>query len=279
MIIGTKESGVWFDGIKLQDIGINVKLTSSEPILSAPVNRSVSIPGRHGALYFGGKITPVEFRLDCVFDRSIDYTELKSRIVRFKRMLIDRAGNPKVVDLLFEDQSDRSFKAVYDGQIDVERVAELGVFNLPLTCFDAYSTSLLDNKDVKWGSEVIRFSNDTYTFGHTGAGSSDSEVTGSGKTIYISVVGDDVRPRIEIDGYGEDVKIAWDGKQFALGTVEGTVTVDLGNYTVVRDGVLALDTISGDWLRMYLRNGNTDVEVTGVNLALTLDVIFKDVFH
>lgn len=275
----TKEAGVWIDGVKLQDLGIIVRLASKEPILSAPVNRSVSISNRHGAYYFGGKLTPIEFVLDCVFDRSDDYTDLKNRITRFKRLLIDRAGNPKQVTLVFDDAINRAYRVVYDGEIDIERVARLGIFQLPLTCFDAYATSVIDNKDVRWGSEIIRFTNDDYTYGHTGGGASDNIVIGNEKTLHISVAGDDVRPRIELSGTGENVTIAWDGKQFGLGTIDGEVIVDLANYTVIRDGQLALDTITGDWLTMYLRNGNTDITITGDNMDLTFEVVFKDIFH
>lgn len=275
----TNEAGVWLDGVKLQDLGVIVRLPSVEPILSAPVNRSATVTNRHGAYYFGGRLTPIEFTLDCVFDRSDNYTELKNRITRFKRLLIDRAGNPKEVELVFEDASDRAFRVVYDGEINVQRIAELGVFSLPLTCFDGFASSLIDNKDVKWGSEVIRFSNDVYTYGHTGGGASDNVVTGTGKTLYISVAGDDVRPRIEIEGTGDNVSVAWDGKQFGLGSVAGAVTVDLANFTVIRDGQLALDTVTGDWLTMYLRNGNTEITITGDNMDLTFEVVFKDVFH
>lgn len=279
MMRETKEAGVWIDGIKLQDLGIIVRLPSVEPILSAPINRSASVANRHGAYYFGGRLTPIEFTLDCVFDRSLDYTELKSRITRFKRLLIDRAGNPREVELVFEDASARAFRAVYDGEINIERVAKLGIFSLPLTCFDAYATSLIDNKDVRWGSEIIRFSNDDYTYGHTGGGASDNVVVGDSKTLYISVAGDDVRPRIDIAGTGENVSVGWDGKQFGLGTVDGEVLVDLANFIVMRDGELALDTISGDWLTMVLRYGNTEITITGDNMELTFEVVFKDVFH
>lgn len=268
-------AGVWIDDVKLQDEGIIVLLPSSEPILAAPRNRSVTIPNRHGAHYFGGHLAPKEFALHCMFTRT-DYADMKARIGRFKRLLIDGNGRPKTVKLRFEDEPDRYYNVVYDGVIDIERIAELGRFTVPLTAYDPIAVSAVWNSDVLWGATDVIFLSD-YAMGHSGDGA--KSFTSAGTTL-VTVTGDNLKPVIHVTGSGTNVSIGWGGKRLTLGSFTNTAwVIDLDEFTVMKNGALAIDSIGGDWLSMELGRGENVVSVGGTGMSVDVSFKYRDIWN
>jgi predicted phage tail component-like protein len=268
-------SGVWIDDTKLQDEGIRVKLSSSEPLLTGSRHNTVSIPQRAGAYYYGGQLEPKPFTLDCVFTRS-NYADLKARITKFKRLLIDGNGRPKVVQLRFEDEPDRYYNVVYEGLIDIERIADLGVFSVQLIAYDPVAYSVAMSDEISWGSTTAVFLSD-YSMGHTG---SFSKRFTSGGTTTVVVTGDNVKPIINVTGSGTNVTIKFNARVLTLGTfTNSTWVIDLAEYTILKNGANALGDVSGPWMSMELVRGTNTVTVGGTDLNIDVAFEFRDKWH
>lgn len=132
------EADVFIDDIKLQDIGVIVKLESQEDMLPSTRDQVVSIPGMHGAHDFGAWIEPRPFILSCRFEER-GYTALKNNTRRFVTMFLDAKGRPKNVTLRFGDEPDKYYTVRYSGAIPLARAAGFGSFSLPLTAYDPYA--------------------------------------------------------------------------------------------------------------------------------------------
>lgn len=131
-------SDVFIDDIKLQDIGVIVRLSSQEPILPNLRTNTIAIPGRHGAYDFGAFFDTREFALDCVFKRQ-DYATLKTQIREFVSLFVDEYGRPKSVSLRFGDEPDKYYDVKVSAGIPIERIAAMGTFTLPLVAHDPFA--------------------------------------------------------------------------------------------------------------------------------------------
>lgn len=268
-------SGVWIDNTKLQDEGIRVKLSSSEPLLTGSRHNTVSIPQRAGAYYYVGQLEPKPFTLDCVFTRS-NYADLKARITKFKRLLIDGNGRPKVVKLKFDDEPDRYYNVVYEGLIDIERIADLGVFSVQLIAYDPVAYSTAFNDEITWGSTTTVFLSD-YAMGHNASGSQTFTIAG---TTTVEVTGDNVKPVIYVTGTGTNVTLGFNGKTMTLGTfTNATWIIDLAEYTALKNGANGLSAIGGDWLTMELARGSNVITVGGTGLNVEVAFKYRDKWY
>lgn len=245
------------------------------PLLADGVERLVSIPGRPGQLSFGGDAGPIPFSIPMTtIQRSP--IDLQSKVRLMKLLFLDDFGRKKIVKLTFGYEPDKYYNVRYSGDVPIDRVfSRIGQFTLPLICDDGHALSVVKSSDVTWGDEKITFYNEDYTYGHS---SSSPQIVGDGESFTVTVVGGAVRPLITVTGTGSNVTIGWDGKSFGLGDVNGIVLIDLHEYVVLRDGVYALHTIKGDWLNMHLSPGETNIEVTGNGLDLSINFDFRDRF-
>lgn len=131
---------IWFDDKSNVDFGFVVRRTTSRPGLPATVDRTLSIPGRHGQYDFGATLAPRNFLIECAF-LTRDAFELQQRIMDFARFLVDSYGNPREFQLRFRERPGQYFKARYMGQFDIDRIVGTGIFSLPLTAFDPFAYS------------------------------------------------------------------------------------------------------------------------------------------
>lgn len=270
-----KINSVFLGDIELGELNLYMLRDHENPLMAGMRERIVAIPNRPGAYDYGADLEPISFKLPLGFIRK-NGTEIQQTVRDIKKLLIDGNGKPKTFKLIFGYESDKYYNVRFTGEIPIERIlGQVGTFNLSLICHEGHAWSTLSNQDVFWGSEHIYFSNNTYTFGHS---ASAPDITGNGGEFNVVVVGDNVRPVITLVGVGNNVAVAWDGKLFSIGTISGTVIVDLHEYVVLRNGTFALSTISGDWLSMHLTHGSTNINVTGSDLDLTINVEFHDRF-
>src|SRR5690606_34917820 len=131
-----------------------------------------------------------------------------------------------------------------------------------------YGLSTATNRNVTWGSETITFENDVYTLGHSGDG--EKVFTAPGQTS-VTVSGDTVRPVMFVEGSGSNVTISWGGRTLTLPNFTNTKwIIDFKEYTVLRNGALALGDVGGRWMDMVLVKGQSDVIVTGTNLNMEI---------
>lgn len=270
------ESGVYLDEIKLQDIGIEVLLSSEEPFLPG-INRStIRIPNRHGAYNYSAWLEPIDFKLSCLYQAK-SYGDMKEMASRLKKMLLTTDGHPKPIKLRFEDAPDRYYLVEINSEIPTSKKALNVYFPLVFTAFDPVALSYSSNANITWGNEELTFNNDVYTLGHSGDGA--KTFTEEGATS-VTVSGDTVRPSLYVNGSGTDVQITWHGKTLTLGTfVDASWIIDFEQYTVLKDGAMALDEIGGDWLDMELVSGSNEITVDGSSLDFHLSFEFNDRFN
>jgi len=266
------ESLVYVDDFCLQDLGLSVRLSSSEPALPNIRNQSVVVPNRHGAFDYGGWLNAREFTLDCVFDRRESYAELKRAIRKLNALFIDEWGRPKTVKLRFGDNLNVYFNVRLTGGVPMERRANHGIFSLALTAFDPFSYSNVTSDEITWGSEDIYFTA-TYPLGHNG-GNATRKITGN-TTFTTYVDGDALRAVMTLAGSASNVTISANGKVAALGAFNNAnITIDGEHYTVTKDGVNSLALMTGDFIELL--PGDNNITITGSNMNFDLTLRYRD---
>ena len=268
------EEDVFIDDIKLQDIGIIVKLDSQEPLLPSTRDQFVTIPGSHGAYDYGAWLQPRTFELACMFKRK-NYTDLKQKIRKFINLLLDYRGRPKDLKLRFGDEPQKYYTVRYSGAISLDRLVGMPSFILPLTAYNPHAYTITSNDEVTWGSKEITFLNTAYTFGHTGGGKAKSITSPQNYPVYVSGLA--IKPIITITGTGTNVTLSTNSKACSLGTFTNTNwIIDLEEYTVIRNGVNGLSDFNGDFLEFM--PGQNQISIGGSNLNFTIQVKFEDKF-
>lgn len=270
----TSELMVYLDGKELKELDLRMVMGHEHPMLPDLQNIFISIPNRQGVYDYGSSLEPLYITLPLRI-RKETKTDLQLVVENLKKVLLDYTGKPRLFKLSFGYEMDRYYLVRVANGIPFERVIKgYGRFDLSLVAPDPRAFSSVKNSEITWGSEIITF-NSGYHFGHAGTG--NKTFTGPGNTV-VTVAGASIRPIITVTGKGQNVSIGWDGKSLGLGTVDGTVIVDLHEFVVLRDGEYALHTIKGDWLNMYLSPGETTIEVTGNGLDLSINFDFQDRF-
>lgn len=250
------ESDVWIDDVKLQDMGVRVRLSSDEPFLPATRNQTVTIPGRHGQYDFGAFFDSREFRLDCVTERQADYAEMKRRLSELSRLFIDEYGRPKMVKLRFGDAPDRYFNVRLGGVVPLERLAKIGQFTLPLIAHDPYAYG--EEQEHRSVTNLTRVINNA---GHLVADSVIRITSLEGQVQSLDMGGedggnDDSNPALQ------DVTITLNGENFEIEGVINELVIDTKNMTVTDSGNNLFDRFKSDITKFKLRTGNNNLRVS-----------------
>jgi len=125
-------------GKTARELGLVMLRESQRPILPGTMDKTMHIPGRHGAWDFGAELDARVFELECAFVTK-NRVELQQRITALAAHLVDSYGRPRKLELRFDVQPDRYWIVRYAGRLPVERVAGLGRFTLPLVAFDPFA--------------------------------------------------------------------------------------------------------------------------------------------
>ena len=268
------ESHVYIDGNLLQDYGIDVEITSQEPINPPIFNRTLSIPGMPGAWDFGGELEPRMIVLDCVFPHQ-SYSDLKKQIREFNKLLFDEYGKPKEVKLVFGDEMDVFINARVSAGIDVDRTYKRGLASVEFVAHDPFKYSNVFSDEIVWGSEEITFEWDL-PFGHEGFPGTLRIQEDS--TIFISVTGIAIQPIIEINGQADNLIIEANGHEIKFDNFKGSdFIIDIEHYSVIKDGK---ETLRGVEFREFLlMPGNNEIKVSGRNMDISFFIRHRDKFN
>lgn len=267
------ESRVWIDDIILQEeFGVDVKLSSLEPMTPDLRNQAVVIPGRAGAYDMGAELEPRVFQLDCVFPRQ-SYKDLKTESRRLTALFFDQFGKPREVKLRMGDEPEKWYRVRVTEGITPTRTAERGHFSAVLTAFDPYAYALIYADELTWGSEVVTFRSTEYTYGHESTGGY-VEIKSPTKQ-NISVTGYAVRPIIEISGSSDGMSIENIGQIIDLPAFsDARWLIDCERYTATKDGSNVFDVVR---LRdFWLYEGLNELDISGRNIDINLRVKFRD---
>jgi hypothetical protein len=162
---------------------------------------------------------------------------------------------------------------MYNGRVPLERLANFGLFSLPLKAHDphAYSTSE-STDDVVWGSDAVTFMSDILL----GVGDSNYVIT-SPQSIKIENFGSlIVRPIVEISGSAENLAFTLNGERFLLGSfTNSSLLIDAERYSVVKDRKNYLFQMQGNLEKLELKPGANTVGISGTNLNINISFKFR----
>lgn len=133
-----EESLVWINGVLLQSLGIDVRISSNEPIVPNLRNQIIPIPNLSGAYDMGAELEPRVFTYNCVFPRENTYADLRCKARDFVTMFFDEYGRPKDVELRTGDAPEMWYTVRITSGISPELIAKRGIVTIELTAFDPY---------------------------------------------------------------------------------------------------------------------------------------------
>lgn len=131
---------VWLDDKSNVDLGFIVRGTSQRPGLPATVDRTLTIPGRHGQYDFGAELSSRTIKLDCAFITR-NATELQQKVIELARFLVDSFGRPRALKLRLRERPGQFFTVRWTGGFDIERIIGTGLFSLTFVAFDPFAYS------------------------------------------------------------------------------------------------------------------------------------------
>src|SRR5690606_33054107 len=93
--IGMMQNGGFvLGGVPAKQLGIIMISSSRRPILPSTVDRTMPIPGRHGAWDFGADLGPRQFALDCALIEQ-DAVALQLAVEQVAALLLEKHGRPR----------------------------------------------------------------------------------------------------------------------------------------------------------------------------------------
>lgn len=269
---------IYIDDIDMRQFGFKPTYNHSNPAIAPTKDITMAIAGKNGAYHYGSYLEAIPFNFECKVP-SANLMDQQNKIRKLKGILLDGEGKPKQVRLRFGYEPDKYYNVVYSGTLDIDRNNPyLAAFTVPMVAYDTNAYSVSSNKDVKWGSEDVFFSNSTYVFGHSGDG--EMVFTSPGSTT-IFVAGDTVKPIIKVRGTANNFSINFNGYVIGIKNfINSTIVIDLQEFVVLKNNVLALDQIIGnDWLSAKLDSGVNTISISGTNMNIELNVEFNDRFN
>ncbi|OAS21132.1 distal tail protein Dit [Paenibacillus oryzisoli] len=141
--------GFTLGGQTARQLGIRMLRTSQRPVLPDTVDRTLGIPGRNGLWDFGADLNARQFNLECVILRT-NSTTLQQQVSTLAAFLLDQYAKPRTLELVFDNQPDRTYYVRYSGSLAIDRVVGRGQFTLPLVAFDLYAYADLDFMDEEY---------------------------------------------------------------------------------------------------------------------------------
>lgn len=246
------------DGTDLKDIGIRAKLESDLPAAPSMRNKTLVIPGKHGAYDFGAEFEPLELELECrtLGKSNADIQEIARTL---KRLLIDEYGRPKTVQFITNYEEDKFYNVRLSDGISIERLVYAGDFNLPLTAFDPFAYSI----------EETTISELTTT---------NKITTNNGDMVSYPIIEIESLPgqvqSVDMGGEEEgneldnlpllNPKITLRDKTLTFnGEITGTLIIDYAKYTAKHGSANAMPKLSGEWGE--LRPGDNIISITDDN--------------
>ncbi|HAM79635.1 phage tail domain-containing protein [Ornithinibacillus bavariensis] len=260
------------NGIRLADFGVHLLADSEEPALPQTRDKTLVIPGRHGEYNFGSYFDARQLNLSCGFNNQATLADAQQLIRELNTMLLDEYGRPKEVELVYDYEPDKLYKATLSGVVPVNRISRAGTFVLPLKASDPFAYSRIYADEIVWGSDVVTFEYN-YLLGHDGLGGA-IDIT-SPKAFIITVDGYNVKPKFEIEGSATSLNISANGNTIALPPFNNeTWKIDCENYTAVRNGVNVFGDLSFGEFVLY--SGENQVSIGGNGINIKMRVKFRD---
>jgi len=131
---------VTLGGSNLSTFGITVTHVS-HGIAPRTFEKTLHIAGRDGLYDFGADIRERIHEIGCAFTSASTQTALQTLVRAFADHLVDVDGKPRDLDLVYGDESGKTYTARLYGELPVRRMVELGEFTLRLLSADPFAHS------------------------------------------------------------------------------------------------------------------------------------------
>lgn len=261
------------DGTHIEnDLGLHLLQGSNEPILPDTQDNTVTIPGRHGAYSFDSYLAPRRFFQEVLIPTQSTIEDVQEIVRSISPLILDYEGKPKEVELRWDYEPDKYYIAKFSGYISINRIHHAGIFYLPFTAYDPHAHSIVTSDEITWGNEELTFQSH-YLLGHEGS-DGKKHIT-SPTTLTFEVVGQAIKPIIEISGSADDLTLSVNNQSFTLNDFNNVDWVIDGNkYLVTKNNANAFSEMEGDFL--MLNRGQNELTVTGSNLDVEIHVKFRD---
>ena len=257
---------ITIDGVRLSDLGVRVLQATQHPVLPGTRDKSIVIPGRHGAYDFGAELDVRQFEIPCLIERQPTHSDLQRKVRELARLFIDQYGRPKTIKLVFDEEPDKFYNARYSGSVPIDRIVRMGKFVLPLTAYNPFAKFIVPSDEIIMDSDVPILSDITldavYTF----------QITKPDQMIQVINDGNiAVRPTILINGTTSRLSIqnTDTNQSFYIDNINQPVEVNGENYTVKIGGVSSLSALHGDFIDLLPGYNNIHVDPSGSIVQLT----------
>lgn len=252
------------DGKTPRELGIGVFQKTQRPILAPTVDNVVTVPYMQGAYDFGATMGPRKFTLECAFIAR-NHTELQERVSALAGFLLDGDGRPRTMAIVFANQPDRQYMVRYSGDLQIDRIAGLGMFTLPFTAYDPFAYSTYESQDINVDSLIVVDSDiyvDTeYSFPIT-----------SPQTLTVYNYGNqNAQPIIEISGAFSSLSLSVGGVVFTYNVpISGTLILDFARKTARIGTANVLQNTNAQFGKLPPGTSTIVVGGTGLNFTMTL---------
>lgn len=262
---------VYINGVNIEEYGVRVLKGTKHDALPETRDRSITVPGRHGAFDFGADLGVRQFEIKCALINALDPTDLQLKLRKLATVLTDAYGRPKTFRLMFSEETDKYYDARYTGRVGVDRVHKLGLFSLAFTAFDPLAKSVVPSDEIIMDSDTPVLSDilmDT--------GLSERSITLPTTFSIINNGTVALRFGYKIVGSGTNVTLSANGKTFSLGTFANkTIDVDGEGYLVKIDGIENLTSTSGDFIELLPGVNNVNVAGSTLNFTISESLVYK----
>lgn len=247
--------GFTYNDTASADMGIKARLTSWQ-VCGALRNSAVTIPGKYGVADFGADFDYREINVSCSIAPKRNFASLVSVLDDISLWLNPTDG---LKQLVFDDVSDRYFKARLYEKVDCERllVRSAGCFDLKFFCPDPFAYAVEDE-------EFTITSTGTYTVRRTKGNVASNPVyrikgvISSGVSNYITITTNGSRLKIV------NATLAA-AETLVVDTDMMTAWVEDANGNVLRNGLPYLSELNFPTLSV----GNNTIAVAVVGAAFT----------
>ncbi|WP_110931076.1 distal tail protein Dit [Paenibacillus bouchesdurhonensis] len=252
------------DGKTPRELGMGVFGKTQRPVLSSTVDNIQTVPGMHGAYDFGATMGPRSFELECAF-MARNHIELQGRVSNLAAFLLDGDGRPRTMPVVFANQPDRQYMVRYSGDLQIDRIAGLGMFTLPFTAYDPFAYSTYLSHEINVDSLIVVDSDiyvDTgYIFPIT-----------SPQTLTVYNYGNqNAQPIIEISGAFSSLSLSVGGVVFRYNVpFAGTLTIDFKRKTAMAGALNVLQNTNGQFGKLPPGTSNIVIGGSGLNFTMTL---------
>ncbi|WP_054028137.1 phage tail domain-containing protein [Bacillus sp. FJAT-28004] len=246
-------------------LGMHMTRSSKRPILSGTVDSTSAIAGKHGAFYFGAKLAPLQFGLDCAMFMS-NPIELQAAADRLAEFILDSSGSPRQLELVFDIKPGKKYLVYYSGSLDIGRVVGFGEFVLPLIAYDPFSYQTDLSNTLTWDSEVLMV-NDLLTFDD----GFDFIIAGTQTVEVVNYGALEIWPTIKIVGSFITLYIKLGDRTLVYGesVASGTVTIDNERMQAKLAATNKNNKVSGRWIKLAPGRNNVEIGGTGLNCSVS----------